>query len=83
MRSSEFHPLAAAIIFSVLAMGAIGFFIVVPVVCINWTWNCVVIHYTLLPHIQIWQAGLLYCAAACFSYLMGWVQIELKTETLE
>jgi hypothetical protein len=77
------HPVAAAIVFSMLLMGALGFFVVVPIVCIDWTWNAVVAHFSLLPRIQIWQAGLLYAAAACIAYLMGWVQIEFKQETLD
>jgi len=64
-------------------MGAIGMFIIFPVVCINWSWNSVVAHYTVLPPIHIWQACLLYTAAACMAHLMGWVQIEFKTEPVD
>jgi len=83
MRDFSMHQLTAAIMFTVLLMGAIGFFIVFPVVCINWTWNTVVSHYTILPQIHLWQACLLYTAFACFLYLMGWVRIEFKTETID
>jgi hypothetical protein len=83
MRSFLIHPFTAAIIFSLLIMGGLGAFIVVPIVCINWTWNTIVAPLTVLPHIHMWQACLLYTALACLTYLMGWVQIEFKTETVD
>lgn len=83
MRSFEMHPFSAAVIFALLFMGAIGAFVVTPIVLIAWTWNTVVTHYTILPQIHVWQACLLYSAVACFSYLMGWVRIEFKTEPVD
>jgi hypothetical protein len=77
------NPLAAAIFLSALAMGILGLFVVFPIVFIGWSWNTVVTHFTVLPHIRIWQASLLYAAVACVSYLMGWVQIDFKTETVD
>lgn len=80
MRTFQMPPFAAAIIFSVLVMGAIGLFIVVPIVGIFLSWNLLIAHNLALPHIQLWQAGLLYIAMACIAYLSGWVQIEVKAE---
>ena len=83
MRTFYIHPLFAAIIFSVLVMGALGAFIVFPIVCINWIWNVVVVNWTALPTICLWQSGLLYLAVACVVYLTGLVRIEFKAETVD
>ena len=83
MRSFSMPPLTAAIVLSVLLTGAVGFFVVLPIICINWIWNAFVSHYTLLPGIEIWQACLLYVALACVAYLSGLLQIEFSAETLD
>jgi len=83
MRIFHFHPLSAAIILSVLLMGALGAFVIVPIAFIHWTWNSVVAHFSSLPQINGWQAMLLYLALACLIYLCGFVQIEFKTETVD
>ena len=83
MRTDFIHPLAFAIIFSVLLMGVLGAFIIVPIVCINWTWNSLIAHFIALPQIGLPQAGLLYLAGACILYLFGLIDIEFKTETAD
>jgi hypothetical protein len=83
MRTFFIHPLVAAIIFSVLLMGALGAFVLLPIFCINWLWNAVVSGWTLLPVIAPWQACLLYVAFACLIYIFGLVRIEFKTENLD
>lgn len=80
MRTFHLHPIAAAIIFSILIMGVLGTFVLMPIICINWVWNTVVAGHTSLPDITIWQAGLLYLASACIVYLSGLIRIEIKTE---
>lgn len=80
MRTFYMPPFAAAVICSILVMGAIGFFVVCPVALINWTWNAFIAQHTVLPQIHCWQACLLYAASACIIYLSGIVQIEFKTE---
>jgi hypothetical protein len=76
-------PLTAAIVLSVLLMGGIGGFVVLPIVCINWAWNVFIVHYAHLPVIEIWQACLLYLALACVAYLSGFLQIEFSAETVD
>ncbi len=80
MRTFFIHPFIAAIVFSMLLVGAIGAFALIPIVCINWTWNVIVASHSALPMIGLWQAGLLYLASACILYLLGIVQIEFKAE---
>lgn len=83
MRTFHVHPFGAAIILSVLMMGILGAFVVIPIACINWTWNSVSAYISVVPEINAWQAGLLYLAGACIIYLFGIVQIEFKTGTLD
>lgn len=72
------NPLGAAALFTLLGMGLIGAVIVLPIACILWTWNAVVINYAILPPINVWQAVLLYLAMATVLYLSGVVQIEIE-----
>lgn len=83
MRTFHVHPLAAAIIFSVLLMGALGAFVLLPIICINWVWNEFLAGHTALPPIGLWQAGLLYVACACLFYILGLVRVEFRAETLD
>ncbi len=83
MRTFFIHPFLAALIFSVLVIGALGAFILVPILCIHWIWNVVVVGWTPLPSIGLWQSCLLYSACACLVYLCGLVRIEFKAETLD
>ena len=79
MRKFKLHPIAAASFLSILFAGILGTFVVVPIACINWTWNTVASHFDRIPLINAWQSGLLYIAAACLLYLSGIVHIEVKT----
>ena len=69
--------------FRSLVQGILGAFVVLPIVCINWTWNSVLSQYTLLPPIAWWQAGLLYLVVAVAIYVSGFIRIEIKAETLD
>jgi hypothetical protein len=80
VRIFEIHPLAAAIILAVLCMGIIGTLVVLPIACIQWTWNIVVPQVSVLPTINPWQASLLYIAMAIMIYLTGWIQLDVKIE---
>lgn len=83
MRSFHLNSFGAAVILSTLLMGVLGAFVLIPVACIQWTWNSVAAQALSLPLINPWQATLLYIAAGCLLYLSGLVQIEIKSETLE
>jgi len=83
MRTFYIHPLAAAIILSVLSMGLIGVLVVLPVLVINWAWNVTVAQYTVLPEIGIWQSALLYFALGSLVYLSGAVKIEFNAESVD
>lgn len=81
MKTYQVHPLAAAIILSLLFMGAMGLFVLLPVACIQWAWNSVIVTFYLLPPIGIWQALLLYLAVATVLYLTGIISIDLRQES--
>ncbi len=83
MKVYQFHPLAAAIVFTILIMGVFGLVVVLPIAFIAWTWNAVVTNVSSLPHIGVWQAGLLYLALATMLYLFGFVQIEVEANKIE
>lgn len=72
--------LGAAILLAVLSMGMVGMFVLLPIACIQWTWNSVMTHMPVLPTIGVWQAALLYVAFATMLYLAGIVRIEIKAE---
>jgi hypothetical protein len=79
----QIPAVAAAIIVTVLCMGGLGMFILLPIACIQWTWNSVMSSFRFLPLINAWQASLLYLAMAIMLYLSGLVRIEFETEKLE
>lgn len=81
MKTFHFSPFGAAAIFTVLAMGLIGLLVVLPIACIQWTWNQVVSNCSILPTINVWQAVLLYLAATTILFLSGLVQVELDTRS--
>ena len=83
MRSFRVNSFEAAIILSTLLMGVLGAFVLIPVACIQWTWNSVATHLFALPLINAWQAILLYIAAGCLLYISGLVQIKIESETRE
>lgn len=78
MRMFEIHPLTAAVLFTILIMGLIGLFVIIPVACIQWVWNGTLAHLSFLPQIDPWQAGLLYLATATLLYLTGIVRIDIQ-----
>ena len=80
MRTFFLHPLAAAIVLSVLVTGGLAAFLFVPIMCINWGWNSLVAHVLPVPQIVIWQACLLYLAFITSGYLLGFIRVEIKTE---
>lgn len=83
MKTFPANPFGAAAVFTVLGMGAIGLIVVLPVACIQWTWNEVLINYSILPPINVWQAVLLYSAMATLLFLSGVVQIEIEPDRIE
>jgi hypothetical protein len=79
----EIPPFGAAVIFTVLFMGVLGVFVLLPIACIQWTWNSVMTSGNYLPLINVWQATLLYLALATLLYLSGMVRIEFEAEKLD
>lgn len=83
MKIYQVHPLTAAIFLSVLCMGMVGIFVVVPIAAIEWTWNSLANVVALLPSINIWQASLLYLAGATILYLLGFVRFDVEASGME
>ncbi len=83
MKVYQFHPIAAAILFTILIMGVFGLVVVLPIAFITWTWNALVTNVSSLPQISIWQAGLLYVALGILLYLFGFVQVEVEANKLD
>lgn len=83
MRSFHINSFGAAIILTALFMGLLGAFVLIPVACIQWTWNSLAPQVFALPIISAWQAILLYVAVACLLYIFGLVQIEIRSEPFE
>ncbi len=83
MQGFQLNSFAAAIVLSTLLMGVVGAFVLIPVACIQWTWNSVAAHVFPIPVINAWQAILLYLAAGIILYLAGFIQIEVKSENLD
>lgn len=79
----EIPPFGAAVIFTVLVMGGLGMFVLIPIACIQWTWNALITQVPTVPIINVWQASLLYLAFALALYLTGWVNIEFTTENFD
>ena len=83
MHSFHVSSFGAAVLLSALFMGVLGVLVIAPIACIEFTWNFFATHLGAMPVINPWQAILLYLAVACIIYLFGWVQIEIKTGTVE
>jgi hypothetical protein len=83
MHSFHVNSFGAAVLLSTLFMGVLGVLVIAPIACIEFMWNFFATHVCAVPVINPWQAMLLYMAVACIIYLMGWVQIEIKTGTVE
>lgn len=83
MKVYQFHPLAAAILFTILIMGVFGLVVVLPIAFITWTWNALVTNISHLPQINVWQASLLYIALGTLLYLLGFVQIEVEANKVD
>lgn len=83
MRTFQFQTIGAAIIFTLLGMGIIGVLVVLPVAFIQWSWNQFVPPFSVLPPIEIWQAVLLYAAAAAILYISGIVRVEIETGSVD
>lgn len=83
MKVYQFHPLAAAILFTILIMGVFGLVVVLPIAFIAWTWNVIVTNVSSLPQINVWQASLLYVAIGILLYLLGFVQIEVEANKVD
>jgi hypothetical protein len=83
MQGFQLNSFAAAIVLSTLLMGVVGAFVLIPVACIQWTWNSVAANVFPIPVINAWQAILLYLAAGIILYLAGFIQIEVKSENLD
>ncbi|MBX9692684.1 MAG: hypothetical protein K2Z81_09895 [Cyanobacteria bacterium] len=83
MQSFEFGPVAATVILTVVIFGAFGLVVLFPVVLLQWGWNVAIAPWAALPLIELWQAALLYVAAALMIYLAGLVKIEIKLERFE
>jgi hypothetical protein len=81
VKTFQFNSFGAAALFTVLAMGVIGVLVVLPIASIQWTWNEFVPGNSVLPSIDVWQAILLYLAAATALFLSGIIQIEIDTDT--
>ncbi|HEY9792358.1 MAG TPA: hypothetical protein V6D22_18295 [Candidatus Obscuribacterales bacterium] len=79
----QIPAVGAAVIFTVLGMGALGILVLLPIACIQWTWNSVMSSVGVLPLINAWQSSLLYLALATLVYLSGIVRIEFETENLD
>ena len=79
MKVYQVPPLMAAIFMCLFTMGLVGIFVVLPIACIQWTWNSIVAGWSPLPDINAWQAGLLYLAGATSLYLLGFVRVDWKT----
>lgn len=78
MKGMNINPFAAAIILAALAMGLIGVFVVLPIACIEWTWNSVASTVAAIPAINAWQAALLYVACALMLHISGILRIEIR-----
>jgi hypothetical protein len=83
MKIYEFHPLTAVILLTVVIIGFTGAFVLMPIAFIQWLWNGMVPHFSTLPQIAPWQAGLLYLVIATLFYLSGILKIEVHTGPIE
>jgi hypothetical protein len=76
MKTYQVNPVTGAVFLSVLFMGMVGILVILPIACIQWTWNSLVTAFTSLPEINGWQASLLYLAGTIIAYLTGLIRIE-------
>ena len=83
MKVFRVHSLTGAIICSLLVMGVIGVLVVLPIACINLSWNSLSAQLSFMPPIGPLQAALLYTAAVLALYLSGIIIIEVKTDSPE
>jgi len=83
VRTFNIHPLTAAIVLTIVFLSALLFLVVCPIASIYCVWNSLIAAHTFLPPIAVWQAGLLYIAGILITYLLGFVQIEFKTEKID
>src|SRR5580704_6462267 len=83
MQSFHINSFSAAVILATLFMGILGAFVLIPIGCIQWMWNSLAPQLFALPIINAWQAVLLYVAGVCLLYLLGLVQIEIKSEPFD
>ncbi len=83
MHSFHVNSFGAAVVLSTLFMGVLGILVIAPIACIEYTWNYLASHVWSIPIINPWQAMLMYLAVACIVYLLGWVQIEIRTGTAD
>jgi hypothetical protein len=83
MKMYEFHPVAAVILITIAFVGFMGAFVIMPIAFIQWLWNGMVPHFSSLPEIAPWQAGLLYLAMATLFCLSGIIKIEVHTGPAE
>jgi hypothetical protein len=83
MKVFQIHPLVAGILFAALGMGFVGLLVVLPLICIQWTWNVVISALATVPQINIWQAILLYLALATTLFLTGLVRIDFEASELD
>jgi hypothetical protein len=84
MKTYQVNPVTGAVFLSVLCMGMVGILVILPIACIQWTWNALVTGFTALPEINGWQASLLYLAGAIIAYLTGLIRIDTaEVEALE
>lgn len=83
MKFYPINPFFAAVMMSVLCMGMLGLFVVVPVACIQLTWNFFAGPLAHVPQISVLQACLLYLAFGTALYLLGFIQIDIEAKELE
>jgi hypothetical protein len=79
MKMYEFNPLTAAALITLVAIGVTCAFVIMPIAFIQWLWNGTVPHFSSLPQIAPWQAGLLYLVMATLFCLSGIIKIEIHT----
>jgi hypothetical protein len=83
MKVYQVPPAAAVIFFCLFCLAALSVFVALPIACIQWVWNNIFAAWPIAPAIGVWQAGLLYLAAATVLHLLGVVRIELETRGID
>jgi len=79
MKTYHLDRIGAAIVLSILFMGVIGLFVLLPVLTIQWAWNFTMSYLAILPDINLWQSSLLYMAGVTLLYLLGFVRVEVRS----